>query len=325
MTLVGAAPPTVTCDAGGEVRAGHRDRRAAERGPAVGLTDGDRRRRRDGAWTGTGTAAAARDGQAGKRRPSRRGGASERHQSVILQAAGSSVSARFQVLVQRSRARRGINMSSWILSYTDTYRSSRMTAVERVADVLGGKAVLKRSVRTWREIEARSTTACRNARCRSWPAGPAGRRGGGSLVYRVVPIATFKRRTRLTPEESARTERLARIVALAEALWEEREDARGVPEPAASAAGRSARRSTSAPPSSARGASSNCCTMSTTASRSDAAFAPTASARAAIRSSTAPARPPAMLRGGTRAAGASSTRPSTTRRPCSRSSRSSTR
>ena len=48
----------------------------------------------------------------------------------------------------------------------------------------------------------------------------------GPLVYRVVPIATFKRRTRLTPEESARTERLARIVAMAEALWDERDDAR---------------------------------------------------------------------------------------------------
>ena len=45
-------------------------------------------------------------------------------------------------------------------------------------------------------------------------------------MYRVVPIATFKRRTRLTAEESARTERLARVVALAESLWDDEEQAR---------------------------------------------------------------------------------------------------
>ena len=47
-----------------------------------------------------------------------------------------------------------------------------------------------------------------------------------SLVYSVVPSATFKRRTRLTSEESERTERLARVVALAESLWVEDEETR---------------------------------------------------------------------------------------------------
>ena len=103
-----------------------------------------------------------------------------------------------------------------------------MTAVERVVDVLGGATVLKRSVRTWRELEdavndGLPKRALQVMAGRALPEGAA----AGSLVYRVVPIATFKRRTRLTPEESARTERLARIVALAEALWEEREDSRG--------------------------------------------------------------------------------------------------
>ncbi len=103
-----------------------------------------------------------------------------------------------------------------------------MTAVERVVDVLGGQAVLKRSVRTWRELEdavndGLPKRALQAMAGRALPEGsPA-----GTLVYRVVPIATFKRRTKLTPEEGARTERLARTVALAEGIWEDRDDARG--------------------------------------------------------------------------------------------------
>jgi putative toxin-antitoxin system antitoxin component (TIGR02293 family) len=47
-----------------------------------------------------------------------------------------------------------------------------------------------------------------------------------ALVYAIVPSATFKRRTRLTPDESARTERLARVIALAETVWGDAEAAR---------------------------------------------------------------------------------------------------
>ena len=77
-----------------------------------------------------------------------------------------------------------------------------MTAAERVADVLGGKAVLKRPVRTWSDLEALINDglpkrALQLVASRGLPDGaPA-----SSLVYRVVPIAT-------------------------EALWEERDDAR---------------------------------------------------------------------------------------------------
>jgi len=42
-----------------------------------------------------------------------------------------------------------------------------------------------------------------------------------ALLNRVVPSATFKRRTRLKLHESEKTERLARIVALAELLWDD--------------------------------------------------------------------------------------------------------
>ena len=42
-----------------------------------------------------------------------------------------------------------------------------------------------------------------------------------ALLYRVVPLATFKRRTRLKTHESEKTERLARVIALAEQLWDD--------------------------------------------------------------------------------------------------------
>jgi len=43
-----------------------------------------------------------------------------------------------------------------------------------------------------------------------------------SLMYRIVPEATYKRRTRLTPTESERTERLVRVVVSAEIVWDDR-------------------------------------------------------------------------------------------------------
>ena len=41
------------------------------------------------------------------------------------------------------------------------------------------------------------------------------------LMHRVVPAATYKRRHRLKLVESEKTERLARVIALAEMLWDD--------------------------------------------------------------------------------------------------------
>jgi putative toxin-antitoxin system antitoxin component (TIGR02293 family) len=46
------------------------------------------------------------------------------------------------------------------------------------------------------------------------------------LMYRVVPAATFKRRVRLKLVESEKTERLARVIALAELLWDDEDEAK---------------------------------------------------------------------------------------------------
>lgn len=45
-------------------------------------------------------------------------------------------------------------------------------------------------------------------------------------MFRIVPEATFKRRTRLSAAESERTERLARVIAAAEFAWNDEADAR---------------------------------------------------------------------------------------------------
>jgi putative toxin-antitoxin system antitoxin component (TIGR02293 family) len=48
-----------------------------------------------------------------------------------------------------------------------------------------------------------------------------------ALMHRIVPEATYKRRReRLSAAESERTERLARVVAMAEDVWQDREQAR---------------------------------------------------------------------------------------------------
>ncbi len=48
-----------------------------------------------------------------------------------------------------------------------------------------------------------------------------------AMMRRIVPEATYKRRReRLSPAESERTERLARVVAMAEEVWQDREQAR---------------------------------------------------------------------------------------------------
>jgi putative toxin-antitoxin system antitoxin component (TIGR02293 family) len=48
-----------------------------------------------------------------------------------------------------------------------------------------------------------------------------------ALLSRIVPEATFKRRReRLSPDESEKTERLARVVATAQYVWDSDDDAR---------------------------------------------------------------------------------------------------
>jgi putative toxin-antitoxin system antitoxin component (TIGR02293 family) len=102
-----------------------------------------------------------------------------------------------------------------------------MEVVERVAQMLGGRTVLHRTVRTWVDLD-RVVRAGLPKLSLQLVARRAVESGASvsEFVYSVVPSATFKRRDRLSAEESERTERLARVVAHVEALWNHEGDSR---------------------------------------------------------------------------------------------------
>jgi putative toxin-antitoxin system antitoxin component (TIGR02293 family) len=93
-----------------------------------------------------------------------------------------------------------------------------MVQIERTSTLMGGTVVVKINsvgdLATW-VSEGLPKAALRNI-ARHLFDSPA---EANELMYRIVPEATYKRRTRLTPAESERTERLARVIASAEVTW----------------------------------------------------------------------------------------------------------
>jgi len=97
---------------------------------------------------------------------------------------------------------------------------------ERIADVMGGVAILGFEVRSLQDLERSVSqglpkTALRRTVERVYSTAGDVRQA----IYRVVPEATFKRRTRLSRAEGERTERLARIIAAAEYVLDDPNDA----------------------------------------------------------------------------------------------------
>lgn len=102
-----------------------------------------------------------------------------------------------------------------------------MVRPESIADVMGGVAILGRRIRSIEDLEKTIShglpkRALRLAVERVYLSPGDARKA----MFRIVPEATFKRRTRLSHAESERTERLARVIAAAEHTWSDREDAR---------------------------------------------------------------------------------------------------
>lgn len=102
-----------------------------------------------------------------------------------------------------------------------------MVKPDQIAEVMGGTAILGHTIHSLRDLELTVSTglpkrALRLAVERVYPARSDARRA----LFRVVPEATYKRRTRLSPTESERTERLARVIAAAEHVWGARDSAR---------------------------------------------------------------------------------------------------
>lgn len=102
-----------------------------------------------------------------------------------------------------------------------------MIQPENIADVMGGTAILGRRIRSMEDLEITISRglpkrALRKTAERIYPLAGEARQ----VMFRIVPEATFKRRTRLSAAESERTERLARVIAAAEYAWNDKKDAR---------------------------------------------------------------------------------------------------
>jgi putative toxin-antitoxin system antitoxin component (TIGR02293 family) len=102
-----------------------------------------------------------------------------------------------------------------------------MTSVAKIADVLGGEKVLGRRLDNLHDL--------RNAVVHGLPKRSVSHVAKAvslepnqqrKLIHRIVPEATYKRRRdRLSPAESEKTERMARVAAMAFEIWGE-EDGR---------------------------------------------------------------------------------------------------
>jgi putative toxin-antitoxin system antitoxin component (TIGR02293 family) len=99
-----------------------------------------------------------------------------------------------------------------------------MIAPESIAEILG----LGTSVRTVEELETAVSAGLPKRSLERLSARLyADRRTASAYKFKVVPQATWKRRTkRLSIDESEKTERLARILAAAEYVWDDRDQAR---------------------------------------------------------------------------------------------------
>jgi putative toxin-antitoxin system antitoxin component (TIGR02293 family) len=102
-----------------------------------------------------------------------------------------------------------------------------MIQTDRIVEIMGGSGILGRHIRSVDELERTVAaglpkSALRHVVDRVYTERKDARRA----LYRVVPEATYKRRVLLSPQESGRTERLARVIASAEYAWNDQDDAR---------------------------------------------------------------------------------------------------
>jgi putative toxin-antitoxin system antitoxin component (TIGR02293 family) len=97
----------------------------------------------------------------------------------------------------------------------------------RIAEVMGGPQVLGRSVRSLQDLsqavaEGLPKDALKRTVRRVFPEA----KEANEVMFRIVAPATYKRRrTRMKAQESERTERLARVIASAEFVWNNAEKA----------------------------------------------------------------------------------------------------
>ncbi|HEU5050625.1 MAG TPA: antitoxin Xre/MbcA/ParS toxin-binding domain-containing protein [Gemmatimonadales bacterium] len=93
---------------------------------------------------------------------------------------------------------------------------------QAVARLMGGPRVLGKRIRTVGELRRAVEAGLPVGALDAVVGHVAGDRfSAAALKYSIVPKTTLHRRQRLTAEESERLERLARMAALAEQVWED--------------------------------------------------------------------------------------------------------
>lgn len=98
---------------------------------------------------------------------------------------------------------------------------------DRIAEVMGGTSILGCTIASVEDLSKAVSGGLPKMALRvAVKRASNGAHDVSQLVYKIVPEATYKRRTRLTPAESERTERLARVIATAEFVWDDRDAAR---------------------------------------------------------------------------------------------------
>lgn len=94
-----------------------------------------------------------------------------------------------------------------------------MVTADKVAEILGGSAILKRRIRTAKDMDDLIASARMPREAVDRLAQRLSRDGGWK--YRIVPRSTYNRASFLSEPHAQRAERLARVFALALDAWED--------------------------------------------------------------------------------------------------------
>jgi putative toxin-antitoxin system antitoxin component (TIGR02293 family) len=100
-----------------------------------------------------------------------------------------------------------------------------MNETEAVVELLGGSKAVGTGVRTLADLDVRLRAGLPRAALDRVVAAAAPAAERVKLRNRIVPRASYQRSRRLSPLHSATTERLARITALVQWVWEDDERA----------------------------------------------------------------------------------------------------
>ena len=97
----------------------------------------------------------------------------------------------------------------------------------KIANIMGGERVLQESIRSLFDLERVVEDGLPKMALKNVAGFVTSPGEKLNFIYRIVPEGTYKRRgSHLNSEESERTERIARVIATAIEIWEDKEKAK---------------------------------------------------------------------------------------------------